>query len=198
MPAWRLLAGSGVCQVSRLQKHSDIRRMPKRYPTSPDKGPPLFRVQIPGNLKGSFPSPRAGAARIHGVRLPPAPGAVAQLGERHVRIVEVRGSIPLRSTTGLQRAAGNRSLFCFLKAASIRQARTCKATGRRSCLLPCPQRRGGLRSIALMHLRWLREELAPMGRSCRRDAAPTTSSHRHEKGLRFPAALFCCHCLLTV
>lgn len=27
-----------------------------------------------------------------------APGAVAQLGERHVRIVEVRGSIPLRST----------------------------------------------------------------------------------------------------
>src|SRR5207237_4165543 len=49
----------------------------------------------------------AGAYRLTpadgGAILPPTLGAVAQLGERRVRNAEVRGSIPLSSTNGLDR-----------------------------------------------------------------------------------------------
>ena len=114
MPAWPPVACSGWCRVFRLQSRATCGACRNDTPPSRARVRLLLRVQITDNLKGASQPPRAGAARAHGVKLPSAPGAVAQLGERHVRIVEVRGSIPLRSTTGLQRAAVFRGPFLFL------------------------------------------------------------------------------------
>ena len=53
---------------------------------------------VPGRKEGAGPALDIGARRST-LSAPSVDGAVAQLGERDVRNVEVRGSIPLGSTT---------------------------------------------------------------------------------------------------